>query len=276
MAKLFFELFTFAFISNADAEKKLTNVKGADKYASILKAYYEKRLKQVKEQLENTKNKYLKQLENKNKEVEKVADEYRKVLWKREKYRMETYGFEWSDNGWINVDKGILPKDWETNTLEYLVKDGKSFDQLYTYVVYTNIQSIYRLNTSDNENFYVGNEAEKSMIIPKRKPALALAIGYKGEKPFIALESFETITTKKVSLTLRETTLADIKRILKVVNNGYRKENQIDTDLKYQEYFYKEKKRQEQLREEEHFMEKLRDKAFPCKKKAIKNESVEK
>jgi hypothetical protein len=71
---------------------------------------------------------------------------------------METYGFNWSETGWINIDNGTLPKDWNEQPLEITVSNGKQFDRVYTYIVYTSIKSLYRLNTNDNIQFYVGND----------------------------------------------------------------------------------------------------------------------
>ena len=101
----------------------------------------------------------MKNLNKENEEAQKVADDYKNLLQKRENYRMETYGFNWTETGWINIDNGTLPKDWDEQPLEIIVNNGKQFDRVYTYVIYTSIKSLYRLNTRDNERFYVGNEA---------------------------------------------------------------------------------------------------------------------
>ncbi len=89
----------------------LTNVKNADKYSELLKSYYEKQLREVKLELETTNKKAIKELQKQNKVTEKTAYKYKKLLLKREKHRMETYGFEWTETGWINIDRGTIPKD---------------------------------------------------------------------------------------------------------------------------------------------------------------------
>ena len=234
------------------AEQKLTNVKGGSKYAAILKSYYEKQLVKIKEDLQRLKIKQAELLEKKNDEVEKVAGEYREVLWKREKYRMETYGFTWTNNGWINIDIGIAPKEWESKPLEFIIQKGEDYDRIHNYVVYTSIKSIQRLNESGN-----------ILLMPKNKLAYAISIAYKGEQPFLAVEPFQTGTTEKVVLALEKSSTKEIKKAIGKFK-GYEQENQIDKDLEYQEYFYKEEVRQQQLRKEEEFIQRLREKAFPC------------
>ena len=61
-------------------EQHLTNVKNADKYASLLEGYYEKQLRRIHEKLESAKEKWVKQLDKKNREAEKDADEYLSLI----------------------------------------------------------------------------------------------------------------------------------------------------------------------------------------------------
>jgi len=70
---------------------------------------------------------------------------------------METYGFKLTQTGWINIDNGSEPKSWTNQKLEVNINNAKQFDKVYTYVVYPSINSLFRLNTTDNEHFYVGN-----------------------------------------------------------------------------------------------------------------------
>jgi hypothetical protein len=140
----------------------------SDINAKLLKGYYDNQLAKVKSELLMNQEKLMNELKKKNEEAQKIADDYKKLLEKREKYRMETYGFKLTETGWSNIDKGTLTKDWYSESLEINIENGKQFDRVYTYVVYTSIKSLYRLNTSDNENFYVGNEEDKKMLMPKK------------------------------------------------------------------------------------------------------------
>jgi len=195
--------------------------------------------------------------------VEKVVDEYKDLLWKREKYRMETYGFEWTETGWINIDNGTIPKWWGPQRLEIFVNDGKSYDQVYSYVVYTSIKSLYRLNSSDKEKFYVGNADEKEMLMPEKSKAVAIGIAYKGDTPYLAYREFETGTEHNFSLTLAQSTNQEIKQAIRPFDN-YNKENKIGKDLRYMQFFAEEKKRKDELHKENLFIHELWNKASPC------------
>ncbi len=245
------------------SQQRLTKVKEADKYANLLKGYYKKELANVKSALEKAHEKWTKELDKKNVAAQKVADDYKKLLGKREKYRMETYGFNWTETGWINIDNGTLPKDWGMAPLAVTLTNGKEFDRIYTYVIYTSIKSLYRLNTTDNEQFYVGNEEEKEMIMPKKQLGVAIAIGYKNEVPSVSFKEFETSSTPTITMTLFPSSLDKIKEIITPYEK-YAKENKIAKDLEFMAKFYEEEQRQKQLNDEYEFKLKLVLAAFPC------------
>ncbi len=244
--------------------QRKTKVKNADKYAKLLQGYYEKQLAKTKANLEEAKQKTLNGLAKKNKEAENVLNNYKKLLWDREKYRMEKYGFEWTATGWINIDNGTIPKTWGPQNLEVSVQNAKQFDQIYTYVVYSTIKSIYRLNTDDNALFYVGNDEEKEMLMPKRSHAFAIVIAYKDENAFLCVKQFETGTNKTLSALPIASTPDEIKKTLQQYNKGYEKENKISKDLAYMQQFFVEQKRQKALLKESEFLNRLWRIAFPC------------
>jgi hypothetical protein len=241
-------------------KQRLTKVRQADKYAALLKGYYEKQLAEVRSELLKEKDKVVKELKKKDSKNQAVVDEYKKLLWKREKYRMETYGFEWTETGWVNIDNGTLPKDWYNRPLEILLENGKQFDRVYTYVVYTSIKSLCRLNTTDNEQFYAGSDNDRQMIMPRQKLGVAIAIGYKNEVPSLAIREFETGSDSAFTLKLSPSTADKVRDAVKAYEE-YAPENQIMRDLKYMEFFYEQKKQQMQERK---FMQQLRQLAFPC------------
>ncbi|MEO8146987.1 MAG: c-type cytochrome [Bacteroidia bacterium] len=246
------------------SQQRLTNVKEANKYSALLKGYYEKQLSKVKAELEKNSDKVRKALNKKNEAFDKVADDYKKLLWKREKYRMEAYSFEWTETGWINIDNGTLPKVWSKQPLEITVENGKQFDRVYTYVVYTSIKSLYRLNTSDNLEFYAGNDEDKEMLMPKQKPAVAIAIGYKGETPSLAVKEFITGSEPRFTLSLSTSTLDKVKEAITPYEK-YAKENKISKDLEFMDKFYKEEQWLKEYGEEIKFLARLWHIANPCR-----------
>ncbi len=242
------------------------NVKGGAA-AGLLKAYYQEQLKKVKEELEEKAKKGTIKIKKQSAEYVQAVAEYKDLLWKREKYRMETYGFDWTETGWLNVDIGTQPKEWGPQPLEILVDNGNQYDRVYTYVVYTSIKSLYRLNPTDKTSFYVGNDQEKQMLMPKKKTAVAIAIAYKGEAPALALKEFETGTDTKLSLSLSASSKNAIEAAIKPYEK-YEQENKISEDLRYMEIFYREeqkqmKEMQEQLKQDQ-FMLSLYNCAYPC------------
>ncbi len=239
-----------------------TNVAAPNTNVDLLKNYYDQQLTQIKQELEAKKNILLNVLNKKNQAFAFVKKEYEEVLWKREKYRMEKYGFNWSAIGWINIDRGTVPKDWGPKRLEVEIKDYADYDQIYSYVVYTTIKSIYRLNTLDNKIFYVGNKDEKQMLMPKKKLAYCIIIAYKNNNIFAAINEFESGSAEKLFATLESISKEKIDFFLKKYDS-YSDENKISKDLIYMDLFNKEKIRQKDLINESLFINQLWHLSFP-------------
>jgi hypothetical protein len=246
------------------AAQRRTNVRQADKYAALLKGHYEKQRNAIRQELESQSAKRLTDLQKENDQVQKVADEYKKLLFKRESYRMETYGFQWSETGWINIDTGETPKAWSVGVPEgIMVSNGAEFDRVYTYFLYTGIKSLYRLNSTNKVDFYSGSGPDAGMIIPKEGTGVLLAIGYKGESPSIALVEHDLSKPLNVKLTLAAATLKQVKNTIARYDR-YGISNSIKVDQEYQYVFYKEQQRQEALMDEARLTSHLRAIAFPC------------
>jgi hypothetical protein len=246
------------------SQLRLTKVKQADKYASLLKKHYKNQLSNVKSELVKEQAKLVKELKMKNEAAQKVADDYKNLLWKREKYRMETYGFNWSETGWINIDKGIAPKSWGPKATEGIViQNGKEFDRVYSYFIFTSIKSLYRLNTIDNVEFYAGNIETKKMLMPNNGSVILISIGYKDEKPSLATKEFRLGQPIKCNLTLAPSTLNKVRKAIGKYEK-FAKENDIISDLEFMEKFYIEEKRKKVLKKESEFIIKLWNIAFPC------------
>ncbi|MBK9016586.1 MAG: hypothetical protein IPM82_22310 [Saprospiraceae bacterium] len=230
----------------AFAKQRLTKIKDGGRYAALLHGFYKNRLMEVKAELEAKQEEAIKAFREISPAAQKKVAEYKELLWQREKYRMDSYGFEWTNNGWINIDTGIQPKDWGEQNLEVLVESDVSFERVHTYVVYNSIKSIYRLNSTDNKVFYVGNADERMMSMPRKKQASVIAIGYKGDLLYMGSEQFTT-GTPNLKVSLKSTTQEEITQMLAKYEK-YEAENRIDIDLEYQAFFQNEsKKKDEQI-----------------------------
>lgn len=243
--------------------KRLTKVKNSDTYSKLLKTYYEKQLRKVKKDLQSLKTTALKELKEKNKIAQKISKDYKKILKQREKFRMETYGFDWTESGWINIDRGVNPKNWDSQKLEIIVNDGESYDNVFTYVIYSSIKSLYRLNSTNNKTFYVGNEEQREMLTPKNEQALIVSIATKENKSFFIIERFNTNLTNGFSIDLKETFQEEIDSQL-ASNDWLPAANSISEDLKFMYKLEQEKRRQEKLKSESIFIKKLWSTAYPC------------
>ncbi|SEB41005.1 hypothetical protein SAMN05192540_0114 [Maribacter dokdonensis] len=238
------------------ASQKWTTVKVPNKNLLLLKSYYEKRLQLVKNELKEQRNKAVKANNEKTKKAKELVNNYKTLLNKREAYRMTGYGFELNDTGWINIDRGTMSKDWEYSPLEFLVTNENTFDRVYGYVMYTSIKSLYRLKTNDSKTFYVGNETQREMIMPKDEKAIGILIAYKNDQTFLAVINFQTNTESLLKSNLQEYSEREIKKTLAQFETS-KKENSILEDLEYLDEIYLEEIRQNKLLREQYVMSQL-------------------
>ncbi|TDT37971.1 hypothetical protein CLV90_3805 [Maribacter spongiicola] len=239
------------------ASQKWTKIKVPNKNLLLLKSYYENRLQLVKNELTEQRNKAVKANNEQTKKAKELVNNYKILLNKREAYRMTGYGFELTDTGWINIDKGTIPKNWEYSPLDFLVTNENTFDRAYGYVMYTSIKSLYRLKTNDSKTFYVGNETQREMIMPKDEKAIGILLAYKNDQTFLDVINFQTNTDAILKFDLQEYPEREIKKTLAQFETS-KQENSILEDLKYLDAIYLEEIRQDKLLRENYVMGQLR------------------
>ncbi|MFK7811494.1 MAG: hypothetical protein AB8B59_03315, partial [Maribacter sp.] len=244
------------------AAQKWANIKEPNKNLKLLKGFYEKRIKAVQKELTDQRNKAVKAFNEKTKAARIVVENYKKLLKKREAYRMTGYGFEMTEMGWINIDIGVEPKDWDYAPLEFVVTNTDKFDRVYGYVLYTSIKSLYSLNSTDSKTFYVGNENQREMIMPKKEKAVAVVIGYQGQQAFSEIIEFETNLKSELKFDLKKTSDEAIKKAL-LRFESYKKENSILEDLRYVDQLFMEKIRQDKKEHEDIVMALLKGVSSP-------------
>ncbi len=274
----------------AFARLKQTNVRNAGNNAALINNYFAEQLATVSTEILALEDKANKLKEAHSKIVDSVATAYRKLLWEREKYRMERYKFQWTNTGWVNVDTGTDEKNWSEKKLEVTVTRGKEFDRVETYIVYESIKSIYHLATLDKEVHFVGQDPKRSMVMPKLQPSKIVAMGYKGDKVYMGVVNYITGSTDKARVALQPSNKEAVKRALLEIEkgtfngnvsaeadtgkesafnvskaSGYNEANSIAVDLDYQDFFFKEEKYQHELQLMLFFQAKLIERAFPCK-----------
>ena len=275
------------------AAEKLTNVKDAPEQAQLMSDYYEKQLGKIESELGSNKNDMLKLLAAKQHVADSVTEAYQKLLWKREKYRMERYKFRWTDMGWVNIDtpaRTIVASGQAINNdlkLEVKVANGKSYDRVHVYTIYSDINSLYKLNTDDKETHYVGNSKDRTTYMKRGNKAFIIAVAYKGDNAWLGVKEFTTGSTELINIAVSKSSQETINSTMNDLEKGnydpskpkeipeegsikvskkssFAEENSVVTDLAYQDFFYQENKRQQSLYQDELVLETLKNIVYPC------------
>lgn len=246
------------------ASLKQTKVK-TDRNLSALAAYYKKQLKNTEEELNKARTNYEKYLKKKDEEARKAREEYSKLLTKRLHYRMNKFGFVLTENGWKNIDKHLgEPVYIKPMEIEVYVKEGNTFDRVHVYVVNKQIKSIFSLLSSDKVKYDSCHREDNILLMWDNQPAMVSIIAYKGDTPYYTIVDFTVVDKVVLQAELAATTEVELRKQLSTLNRFYNRENKIVVDLEFQEKFYKEKLRQEQLFREHLMMGKLASLTFPC------------
>jgi hypothetical protein len=274
------------------AKEKLTNVKDAPEQAQLMADYYENQVRTIEGELSANKNKMLRLLADKQKVADSMTDAYQKLLWKREKYRMERYKFRWTDMGWVNIDtpaRGLVIGQTKSNELklEVRVANGKSYDRVHVYTIYSDINSLYKLNTDDNEIHYVGNSKDRTTYMKRGNKAYLIAVAYKGDNAWLGVKEYTTGSTELINISVTRSSQETINSTMNDIEKGnydpskpkekpeegtikvskkssFTEENSVVTDLAYQDFFYQENKRQQGLYRDQMILEALEKIIHPC------------
>jgi hypothetical protein len=248
---------------NAFYMQKLTNVENANIHSKLLRGYFEQKLKEVRVELELVAKKAMKEREEKNKVATEISDQYKELLSKRERYRMEGYGFIWTDDGWINIDIEVNTDDWVLHNPEVTVENGNGFDRIHTYLVYASEGSLIGLDTDDDVKFYIEKNKQIKSAMPLDQLIIAVSIAYKGNQPFMDIQELNKNKEFKLTLNLKESSIEKIKEAI-TPYDSYEEENRIEEDLKFMALFDKEIKRNSKLYHEGQFINRLTMNVYPC------------
>lgn len=233
------------------AAQGLGKVKMDDGVAEKLKKYYSRTLKKVKKDLEKEEEKLQKERGKDEKAFEKVANKYKKILWNREKYRMEKYGYQWSDLGWMCVAKKSNIRV-NKKRINVTVNNGASFDRVHTYLFHDEIKSLHALASSNKTNFWAVDRVENI------NNEIFISVGYKGKNMFMDEKLY---ISGDINLNLVKTTKNAFDKSMSRFKS-YSKENDIYKDLEFKEEIYKENIRRKKIRDEQLFILKLKQVAF--------------
>lgn len=254
------------------SSEKLTKVEKSEA-AKELSNYYQSQLLKIKTELKKLKDEAEKDLRQKRAIAENKRQEYHELLKKREKYRMDKFGFKLTSFGWKRG--AVYVEDLEKFVLEIKVNNGDSYDRVHTYIINNKIRSLFSMISIDNVIFNRGYNMDKHLLMWNESKADAVVVAYKGEEIFFGKQEFTASTKVPALLVFDLKSISNANLKYKLRGDFWRKyENDVKVDLKFQESFANEKKRQKRLADERLFMSKLREKAFACCEKKIDGEAL--
>jgi hypothetical protein len=190
--------------------QKSTNVKHKSVYISQLVSFYKKKLKENIRKTDSLREIAL--IREQNSAVRVV---YRKLLEERKKIIMQTYGFIQTETGWINIDKGVIPKDWNYQKVNIKISKAVNFDQTHAYLVFSNIKSIVKLNELDKTHFEINNFVE-SIPITKDKKITTVVIAIKNDEYYFGKQDFisSKASNNDIKLNLTKSNFLEIKKAI--------------------------------------------------------------
>lgn len=245
------------------AAEKAGNTKDGKQYAVMLRQTYSDDLARFNEELEKAEAAYHKTLRKEADKVEKLKERYRKVIVKREARMMTAYGFEWGENGWMNIDRGTVPKT-ATKPIEVKLAHTQPVERSYVYFSFPSIKSLYRLNyDAANQLYYPGRAETHSMDMPGSARFIVVAVGYQGENMLLDTLSKPTTFGGELQLEPKPVSDKEGRQMLRQLS-GKGRNNSIAKDLRFQKAFYAETLRREKLRKEKRFVGQLKRVAFRC------------
>ena len=246
------------------ADERLTQVRADTRYTKLLRSYFGRKLDSIRQELESN-FKEAQHIQNqRNKKTQQLIQNYRNLLKEREASRMSAYGFEWAETGWVNIDRpgGVREKNWGWNSVRIAVSD-RELENLYTYVFYTSIKSLYRLSRDNNGDFYTGNSSNSQMLMPKKQKAVAISIGFAKQQVFYGMQEFTTGSDSLISLEIRPISKDRLdKEITKY--EAYGNENSLSTDVNFMQKFSTERTTIKAVKDEQLKIYELRKVASPC------------
>lgn len=246
------------------SSNRQTTVKISDKKAEMLAQYYKERKAKNEKDIQKLQEEFIRAKEKHEILVRTKTEEYQKLLVARHSYRMQKFGFELTEFGWYNAALEIKLKDVEKFNLQIAVENGREYDRVYAYVVNPKIKSIFSYLSDDKINFNIYYAEDPDLLLWSGQEFKVVGVGYKNKVIGYKIAGYVQQPKIEAKFKLVDNTVKNFKDDLKTYTRGYRDENKIITDLEYQAFFHKEKKRKEVEEREFLFLFNLRLIVFPC------------
>lgn len=250
----------------AFAAQGLTNIENAPPHSRKLQRYMQAEMRKTEKALEKVEAKARAARKEANEAAKKVATEYKQVLWKREKHRMESYGFEWGKKtGWMALGKPAAVVIRATESVSITVEEPEEFDfdRMHAYLWFPNVSSLFHMQHLQGEGFRFGDSPAGRLPAYYGQSMVAILIGYKNDKTYVAEQHFAAKSYSKIVFEPKEVTTDQLKDVLARYSSD-KPENSLGRDLEYQGKLNEERQRQQQLAWQQESMNLLARVAFPA------------
>lgn len=240
--------------------QRLTNVYFKNEYIHLLSDFYNYKLKENIIRVDSLHHE--EELQNRKK-----VELYREILKERKKITMESYGFTLTELGWVNIDKLSISSqsinntrainntrdpNWTYKKIQVEVVNDLKFDQIHSYMVFSDKKSIVKLKTTDFQLFQLNNKNE--IPISENSKIHVVVIAYLRDKMFFKMKEVKTNASNiDIQITLNNSNIKEIKKSLKKLNYKENSHNLI-VDLELSSQIIHETKNKKKLLEI----------AFPC------------
>lgn len=246
------------------ASQRKTNVKNGIIFSKELKKFYETKFRENQEHFKAIQKK-LKEKDKLDKKILNVLKaEYDLVLKKREKYRMETYGFIQTEKGWVNIDRGTEPKNWKYQEINVTIENNQIESETYVYAIYQSINSLLRLKSKDTKHFRIDDESNGEMPTYKDERIQIVSISSSNEKYYFGNKQVDLndkkSNTNEIKISLKEVSKKEIEVFLQSFKESDMNNN-IQNDLDYLEEI---KKEESKFLKQEEYIKRLEKIAFRC------------
>ncbi len=225
---------------------------------------YRKKLKENRERLKNNREKQRLQRAQEEAEHEAANEELAEILQERERLKMTAYGFELTDFGWINIDRGVGEKDWAYRCIEVKIAEKENVTaSTMVHIVIPSLGMIERLRSKSTNTFATIQQSACQVPLLKKGDAHIIAISVEGEQYKFGRLDFGLSEGEFFSLNLQPCSAQELEAYLSPFDN-FSPENRLEVELKaLQASIQREIKVQDQERDEM-TIQRLQAKAFPC------------
>jgi hypothetical protein len=241
------------------AKENWSNLENLPRSVQRLGEYYTANLKKVGGDLQSSKKAYEKALDEKSAEAEKIKEGYKKLLTKRQNYRLKKHGFTLGKLGWIAT--GIIIEPF---TIDLTVTTGADYDRVHVYTIDPSIKSIFAWQSVDMVNFNYAFAEDVLLVYKKGLQAKAIVVAYKDDIAFSDIQDFRAENHVDINFTLRPTTKNELSRMLTQFDRNSQDFNKLKVDLEYQASFYKEKQRLEKVLNQRKVIARLTQFIYQC------------